>query len=186
MPMARRMLIFTDVFETLIGQRRLRRQDRSPDRRRLPSARSRSQITSKRRSPWLCPAPSGGAGLFLLTPYHKRVTEKPKSRGHQKGTHSWASRIGCEDFAQIATDFHRFRSTNRHLPIHILSQAPPSPHQSPSDGCAVQVRCAFHPGERAAPSRQGPGRLSRLLKNKLYLHNNSCCIYNKTLLRSGY
>jgi hypothetical protein len=22
-------------------------------------------ITSKRRSPWLCPAPSGGAGLFL-------------------------------------------------------------------------------------------------------------------------
>jgi hypothetical protein len=28
---------------------------------------SSAGITSKRRSPWLCPAPSGGAGLFLFS-----------------------------------------------------------------------------------------------------------------------
>src|SRR5947209_2267517 len=28
-------------------------------------AEDRVRITSKRRSPWLCPAPSGGAGLFF-------------------------------------------------------------------------------------------------------------------------
>ena len=26
----------------------------------------RKAVMSKRRSPWLCPAPSGGAGLFLF------------------------------------------------------------------------------------------------------------------------
>src|SRR3954454_6949965 len=44
------------------------------ERKRKPNRVIRShdkgletRITSKRRSPWLCPAPSGGAGLFYFS-----------------------------------------------------------------------------------------------------------------------
>ncbi len=42
-------------------------------------------FTSKRRSPWLCPAPSGGAGLFSFIPCPIILKEIPKTPGAQKG-----------------------------------------------------------------------------------------------------
>jgi hypothetical protein len=59
--MARRMLYPLDVNE----DDRRKGKDGGPDLIRNLKVGLVLRITSKRRSPWLCPAPSGGAGLFL-------------------------------------------------------------------------------------------------------------------------
>src|SRR5262249_37815326 len=58
---------------------------------------SRSGITSKRRSPWLCPAPSWGAGLFRLRVLG-RTAGIPLPTTRVVGLRARSGPIGAESF----------------------------------------------------------------------------------------